>query len=471
MGLLSIDMVRIYSLLIFTLLLHNWSIAQNLVPNPGFDDLTDCPYDGGQISFAYPWVSATNGTPDLFNECSTEPHLMVPYAGGYIDGYQLQKSGTGYAGIYVYTDANPFIPECIEVQLIDKLKKDVKYYLEFFVSPDISPMNYYGYTDAVGLALSDTFFYKDISANISLLLNPTIENRGMLVTDTAGWTRVSGCYTAKGGEAFAIIGNLRGKGETIVELINPTFPYLNYFFIEDVFIGTFDPLPDTLLLCDGQPVTLNAAFLDATYLWNTGETDSTTLIQNAGIYTVEANMEKCVLRDTVVVLDTREMGGLQSDTTICSDEPIKLAVPLPGSYLWSDGSTGRELEVSETGSYSVTITNDCGQFPFSTHVEALDCGCWVYVPTAISPNGDGINDELTAYFGCDYDYRILRFAVFDRWGGQVYTSGEGEATIWDGSARGKPMPPGTYTWFLEYETLRNGKAERHIEKGEVNVIR
>ena len=95
----------------------------------------------------------------------------------------------------------------------------------------------------------------------------------------------------------------------------------------------------------------------------------------------------------------------------------------------------------------------------------------MFVPTAISPDRDGINDELTAYFGCDYEYRILRLAVFDRWGGQVYTSEEGEIPAWDGSARGKPMSPGTYVWYLEYETLRNGKAERHLEKGEVNVIR
>ncbi len=464
-------MLRIFCLMISVLLVCDCNIAQNLVPNPGFDDLTDCPYDGGQIAFAYPWVSATNGTPDVYNECSPEPHLMVPYAGGYIDGYQLQKSGAGYAGIFVYSDSNPFIPECIEVPLIEKLKKGVKYYLEFFVSPDISPMNYYGFTDAVGLALSDTFFYKEISTNIPLLLNPAIENRGMVITDTAGWTRVSGCYTAKGGEAFAIIGNLRGKDETIVELVNPTFPFLNYFFIEDVLIQPFDPLPDTLLLCNGAPDTLKAAFLDATYLWSTGETDSAILVQNPGTYTVEAFMENCVLRDTAVVLDTKDAGGFKSDTTICADEPITLTAPLPGSYLWSDGSTGQKLEVSSTESYTVTVTNDCGQFAFSTKVEAMDCACRVYIPTAISPDGDGINDELRAYFGCDYEYRFLRFAVFDRWGGQVYSSGADEAPVWDGCAKGKPIVTGAYAWYLEYETLRNGIAERRLEKGEVNVIR
>lgn len=351
------------------------------------------------------------------------------------------------------------------------MKKGIQYYIEFFVSPNITPSNYYGFTDAVGLALSDTFYFKELNSNTPLPLFPIIENRGTVISDTAGWTRVSGCYAAKGSEAYAIIGNFRSKNETIVEFVNPSFPFSSYFFIEDVLIQAFDPLPDTLLLCDGQAETLNAAFLDATYLWNTGETDSTILVQNPGIYTIEAIMEKCILRDTVVVLDTKDTGGFHPDTTICSDEPITLAAPLPGSYLWSDGSTGSELQVSSSGSYSVTITNDCGQFFFSSQVEGMDCGCRVYVPTAISPNGDGINDGLRAYFGCDYEYRILRFAIFDRWGGQVYTSGEGAAPVWDGSARGKPLPPGTYAWYLEYETQRNGAIERHLEKGEVNLIR
>lgn len=451
------------------LLLHTWGISQNLVPNPGFDVLTDCPYEDSQIEFAYPWVSATNGTPDVFNECSPNPSLMVPYAGGYIDSYQLQKSGTGYAGIYVYTDANTYGTEYLETPLKEKLLRGKQYYSEFYVSPDITPISFWGFTDAVGLALSDTLYYKEFSNNTPLPFNPIIENRDSVITDTAGWTRVSGCYTAKGGEAYAIIGNFRSKNETTVKFVNPTFPFQNYFFIEDVLIQAFDPLPDTLLLCDGQPETLNAAFLDATYLWSTGETDSTILVQNPGTYTVEAFMDNCILRDTVVVLDTRD-NIFQAETTICADEPLTLAAPLPGSYLWSDGSIGRELQVSFTGSYSVTVTNDCGQLSFSMQVEAMDCGCRVYVPTAISPNGDGINDELRAYFGCDYEYRILRFAVFDRWGGQVYTSGEGETPAWDGSTRGKPLISGTYAWYLEYETLRNGKAERHHEKGEVNLV-
>ena len=462
-------------LVLFVVLLSLAVKSQNLIPNPGFDAITSCPDNFNQIYLATPWVTASNSTPDVFNECSTEVFLSVPNAGHYIDGYQIPRSGNGYAGVFAFFDfpLEEGISEYIETPLIDHLVKGKHYYIKFYVSPAISPaMIDWIYTDAIGLALTDSFYYTELTMNVPAPLTPVIENRGQVIKDTIGWTKVSGCYKANGGEKYAIIGNFRSEQETMVERGGgtPTWPSRSYFYIEDVLIQAFDPLPDTLLLCDGQPEALNAAFLDATYLWNTGETDSTLFAQYPGTYTVEAFMDNCVLRDTVVVLDTRD-NAFQPDTTICADEPITLTAPLPGSYLWSDGSTGRELQVASTGSYSVTVTNGCGQFSFSTQVEAMDCGCRVFVPTAISPNGDGINDELTAYFGCDYGYRILRFAVFDRWGGQLYTSGEGETPVWDGSARGKPLISSTYVWYLEYETQRNGTTERHLEKGEVNLIR
>ncbi|TAK45386.1 MAG: hypothetical protein EPO28_03785, partial [Saprospiraceae bacterium] len=351
------------SSLLIPFILSGWVlVGQNLVPNPGFDDLTDCPYDFGQISFAMPWVTASNEVPSLFNECASELFLHVPNAGLYIDSYQLPKSGSGYAHITAYTNDNVDVNSYIEAPLTGALTKDKEYYLEFFVSPDLTHTDVWRFTDAVGLALTDTFYYKEINPHEALPLNPMIENRGMLITDTIGWTRISGCYTAKGGEKYAIIGNFRTDAETMIELEAPSYPAVNFFYIEDVLVQAFDPLPDTILLCEGVSKTVNAGFLYAAYHWNTGETDSTISIQNPGIYTVEATMEKCVLRDTVVVLDTRYNDGFLSDTMICRDEPLWLAPPLPGSYLWSDGSQGGEITVATSGSYTVTVTNECGEF-------------------------------------------------------------------------------------------------------------
>ncbi len=462
------------TLWIWTLLAAYFSNGQNLIPNPGFDDIITCPWNKAQISLAKPWKSASNGTPDIFNKCSSVPLIFPPFAPHH-GSYQQPRSSAGYAGIFVFSNYNSSIgvSEYIETPLKAQMSKGKTYYLRFYVSPDIIPNGFsWMYQDAIGLALTDTFYYKEFKDKNGVLpLNPVIENRGTLIKDTLGWTKINGCYTARGGEEYAIIGNFRQESQMLIEVGNPAFMFnTSYFYIEDVLIQAFDPLPDTLLLCEGQPKTLNAAFLEATYLWNTGATDSTLSVISPGTYTVEASIDNCVLRDTVHILDTR-MNIYHTDTTICAGKPIPLKAPLPGTYLWPDGSTGREYKVSSTGTYTVTVTNDCGQFTFTTQVRAEDCGCRVYIPSAISPNGDGINDELQVYIDCDFNYQILRFTVFDRWGGLLYSSGRGEEPIWNGSTQNKTATPGTYVWLLEYETLRNGTAERHLEKGELTILR
>lgn len=450
--------------------------AQNLVPNPGFDILTECPFEQGQISFAAPWVSASSGSPDLFNECSNSQFIKVPNAGRWIDSHQIPRSGTGHAQILVYNNNNsasgsPGNSEYIETPLSVPMQEGKMYYIEFYVSPDFTPIQHFGYTDAVGLALSDTFYYREIRAMEALPLEPVIENRGRVIKDTAGWTRISGCYIAKGGEKYAIIGNFRSTEETIVEFENPTFPFINFFYIEDVLISLFDPLPDTILLCEGAPFQLSAGFLDAEYLWSTGERDSIITISKPGRYSVEVFMENCILKDTVIVVAPKSVLSFPYDTMTCQGDSVQLSLSLPGTYLWSDGSRDKELTVLSSGHYSVTVTNECGEFYYSTLVEMSDCKCTVFVPNVFSPNGDGVNDILEVFWGCDFEYRFKSFRIFDRWGVQVYSVNTDAKVRWDGTSFGRYAPAGVYIWSLEYDVMRNGSVESRFESGDVTLLR
>ncbi len=463
-----------------------WRLAasaqvQNLVPNPGFETYTHCPFDDGHMYFAFPWRNATHDPSPFLHACSSHPEYGVP--GGSVSAYQMPRSGDGYAFIRVYGDAwqhaiEPIGPgngEYIATPLTQPLEQGRSYYIEFFTLPFIytAPNSWgIGYTDAVGLALTDTFFYKEIVRADALPLTPAIENRGVLITDSVTWTRVSGCYTAKGGEGYATIGNFRSAAETMVVFEGiRSFPFVRRNYIDDVFIGEFDPLPDTLLLCEGEELLLNAGFLDAGYRWSTGATDSVLTVQSPGVYTVEAIMEKCVLRDTVIVIAERDAAALVADTTVCMGERLNLEAPLPGTYLWSNGAQSSGITVLHPGLYALTVTSDCGVFHYETLVETKDCACRVYVPNAFSPNGDGINDRLEIFPHCDWPYQIHAFKIFDRWGGQVYTYNGEDMPGWDGQYKGIPAPSGTYVWLLEYSTERNGVARTFVEKGEINLMR
>lgn len=95
----------------------------------------------------------------------------------------------------------------------------------------------------------------------------------------------------------------------------------------------------------------------------------------------------------------------------------------------------------------------------------------VFVPSAFSPNNDGINDFLQIYTGSEVT-QILEFSVFGRWGEFIY---QGEnidpstlAEGWDGTFRGQNSPIGVYTWFARVEFI-DGLVE--VYEGDVTLFR
>ena len=71
----------------------------------------------------------------------------------------------------------------------------------------------------------------------------------------------------------------------------------------------------------------------------------------------------------------------------------------------------------------------------------------VFVPDAISPNDDGINDRLVVSAGPEVA-EILDFQLFDRWGGLLYEQSRviPDQKLWDGRVDGRPMDTGVYVW-------------------------
>ena len=467
--------MRIVSFLLLNLFITKILVGQNLVPNPGFDELTDCPSGRHQIELAFPWSNANNGTADIFNICATNERFRIPYGSLHNPGgYQPVRSGNGYAGIRVYHNGISAFNtiEYLQAPLTTYLKKDQQYFIDFFISVDLSPSSFWIYTKSIGLAFSDTLYYEEISTGEALSLNPSIEYQGDFIRDTMNWTRISGCYTAKGGEAFIIIGNFKNTADTEVIVEDPrVFPYAQYFFIEDVRVQAFDPLPDTLLLCDGQAEYLDATFLDAAYQWSNGATTPDILVEQEGMLTLEAFMPNCILTDTVIIINTQNLPAWPSDTLICQDQTLSLRPPISGQYLWQDGSTLPSFTASQAGNYSCTVNTPCGPFDFSTTIETKDCQCNIFVPNIFTPNEDGVNDHFEIFVECDFDFQLLSFHVFDRWGNLVYQVGAGQNVRWDGRTDGKRLNEGVYMWQMNFRQNSEGNQLEKRDFGTVTIIR
>ena len=70
----------------------------------------------------------------------------------------------------------------------------------------------------------------------------------------------------------------------------------------------------------------------------------------------------------------------------------------------------------------------------------------IVIPNAFSPNGDGVNDFWDIKNLADYPGAILN--IFDRYGTLV-KSLTGQATRWDGTRGGTPVPVGTYYYVID----------------------
>jgi len=91
----------------------------------------------------------------------------------------------------------------------------------------------------------------------------------------------------------------------------------------------------------------------------------------------------------------------------------------------------------------------------------------VMIPSAFSPNNDGLND-LFRVTSWGEPVFIRFFEVYNRWGQCVYKATGRTATGWDGSYKGQPAETGTYFYTIEIE-LPDGKT--WAQKGDVTLIR
>ncbi|MCP3100362.1 gliding motility-associated C-terminal domain-containing protein [Myxococcus sp. K15C18031901] len=99
----------------------------------------------------------------------------------------------------------------------------------------------------------------------------------------------------------------------------------------------------------------------------------------------------------------------------------------------------------------------------------------VAVPSAFSPDGNGIND-LFRPLNIE-DYPGSRFWVFNRWGENIFYS-EGRTLLdfsWDGTYQGEHQPVGTYVWRVQlsdcHDNIINGSSGGSLPYGNVTLIR
>ncbi|MDD4002165.1 MAG: T9SS type A sorting domain-containing protein, partial [Bacteroidales bacterium] len=134
-------------------------------------------------------------------------------------------------------------------------------------------------------------------------------------------------------------------------------------YIKDTVIVTVKALPTpsisgTTIFCDGNSSTLTANG-GVSYLWNTGDTTYSIIVDTAGIYSVLAtgvNGCRKEVQKNVTVCPLPELSLNINDTSICLGESLLLIASGGSSYVWSSNQTSNSINVTPNSSISYSVT-------------------------------------------------------------------------------------------------------------------
>lgn len=237
--------------------------------------------------------------------------------------------------------------------------------------------------------------------------------------------------------------------------------------IEVDYIQLSADLGNDTTLCENETLLLNANASGASYLWQDSTNGSVYLVKDPGIYSIEIAKGRCKASDSIQVqYRSLPLVDLGNDTVMCNGHTLMLNASIGNAqYLWQDGSTTASIEVRDSGSYSVMVSDGCVGYD-TILVDFQHCDCDFWFPTAFSPNGDGFNDAYKALSDCAITYYSLR--IFTRWGEEVFATDQ-ITEAWDGKYNGEDMPQGVYIYLLQQRSYNYPVGE--VRKGNVMLTR
>jgi len=131
--------------------------------------------------------------------------------------------------------------------------------------------------------------------------------------------------------------------------------------------------------CEGSGSVTLTASAGASYLWNTGATTRSIVVTQGGLYRVTVtNADGCSGSYSLIVspkpAPQAEVWVPNGSTNGCAGQQIQLQALGTGTYLWSTGATTQSIYATQSGNYSVTVTNANGcsatSQPVAIHIDA-----------------------------------------------------------------------------------------------------
>lgn len=345
---------RLIAIIIF--LFSSFNYAQNLVSNGGFEVDSCTQLDFSNVTG---WFQKYNA--DYFNTNCPDSFSTIYY--------KLPRTGKGFTGIYL-AGSNDFQGSSYELRdyIVGSLKEpliaDKSYDVSFYVKPSGAKYNpdlMFTTSDIYASFIKDTSEISEAEVafpNFRLALQANISNENGVIYDIEDYTRIEGCYKAKGDEKYIVIGNFNTEINTKLVPLSGSSQYKQaYFLIDDVSIlekKDIFPFTDTTI-CYGEKLQIQ---FDSIY---------------SNIY----------------------VNGLKQDNGIVSISPVE--------------------EVLIQANQGACYVKD------NFNIHYMGCNnCSFFIPNIFSPNRDGVNDKLLIASDCNFN--VTNALIFDSWGRTIFQS-------------------------------------------------
>jgi gliding motility-associated-like protein len=243
---------------------------------------------------------------------------------------------------------------------------------------------------------------------------------------------------------------------------------------------------DVQVVCDSNFVRFenkSIATGSIQYQWSFGDGGTSTLTSPVHQYAADGNYNiklklvsgSACTNDSMskpLKLELVEVNASQ-DVTVLEGKSVQLNVSGTGTkYTWSPSQwlnktngTNPVATPFDDITYVVTGTNDAGCINSDSVRITVQKLQDIYVPTAFTPNNDGLNDQLKPFIS--YAYNFIDFAVYNRWGERIfYTTEKGKG--WNGMVNNLLQPSGAYVWILR---AKDAQAATIQKKGSFVLIR
>jgi gliding motility-associated-like protein len=222
-----------------------------------------------------------------------------------------------------------------------------------------------------------------------------------------------------------------------------------------------------------------SSFAGTSSLQNTGFTFTSTGAQNISLVVVTAaGCSDTITRNVYINPAPQPDFALHfdcpTDISLTNNSSIASGTIVSWNWDFGDASTSNAQNPSytyaDTGVYIValTLTSDSGCTALRT--DTLVCiPCEEEsdppaVPSAFTPNGDGINDVLYVKGG---PFTELEFRIYNEWGNLIFSSGS-QNIGWDGTYKSKLQPQGRYVWTIACTTI---DGSHYSTAGDITIIR